>query len=302
MKYVILTLCFVLHGLIGEAQTEGLIESSGSKLYYRVYGKGTPLLIINGGPGMNSDGFVALAMELSKHHQTIIYDQRGTGKSFLQPVNSSTITMDLMIQDMENLRKYLHIDKWIILGHSFGGMLGSYYATIHPLQIQSLILSSSGGINIGLLDYVGKNINARLTTAEQQAVAEWTKKISEGDTSYASRLKRGMALAPAYVYNRENVPVIAERLTQGNSAINNLVWDDLRKIKFDCAEKLSAALFPVLIVQGKQDIVSAETAQQSHAAFKNSTLIFIDRCVHYGWLDNREKYFEAVNRFLEKNG
>jgi len=64
-------------------------------------------------------------------------------------------------------------------------------------------------------------------------------------------LHRGLALAPAYVYNRKNIPAIAARLTQGNSIVNGLVWQDLQKIKFDCKNKLSQFNKPVLIIQGK---------------------------------------------------
>ncbi len=300
MKICLLSFIASLFCLSSFSQSEGTIDSEGSKLYYRVYGSGEPLLIINGGPGMNSEGFAGLAITLSKNNRAIIYDQRGTGRSVLKTTDSSTITMDLMVKDIENLRRYLHIDKWSILGHSFGGMLASYYATLFPQHIRSLILSSSGGIDLGLLSYVSTAINSKLTAAQLESVNYWTNKISGGDTSHYARLQRGLALAPAYVYDKKNIPVIAERLTQGNSRINNFVWQNLQKIKFDCAGKLSAALFPVLVIQGKQDIVSAATAEKAHKAFTNSTLVFLDHSVHYGWLDNPDSYFEAVNVFLRK--
>jgi proline iminopeptidase len=269
-------------------------------LYYRIYGSGNPLLIINGGPGMNSDGFAGLAIALSKNNKTIIYDQRGTGKSVLKKMDSSTITMDLMVKDMENLRKHLQIDKWDILGHSFGGMLASYYATLYPQHIRSLILSSSGGVTLDLLSYASATINSKLTAGQLQQLAYWSDKINRGDSSYHAKLQRGLALAPAYVYDTVHIHAIAERLTQGNSQINSLVWQNLNKIKFDCREKLRSANFPVLVIQGKQDIVSEETALQSKKAFKNSSIVLLDHCVHYGWLDNEEKYFEAIHAFLTK--
>lgn len=114
------------------------------KTHYEVYGTGTPLLIINGGPGMNSIGFRPLAKQLGKKYKAIIYDQRGTGKSSIENPDSENVTLDLMIQDIEELRKELKIDHWFVLCHSFGGMLGSYYATKHPESIQGLILSASG--------------------------------------------------------------------------------------------------------------------------------------------------------------
>src|SRR5690606_14941870 len=145
---------FLLLSFAACSQNAAVISTGTAKLSYRTFGNGKPLLIINGGPGMNSDGFVPLAEKLSANHRVIVYDQRGTGKSTLVKIDASTITMDLMIQHIEALRQHLKIEKWIVLGHSFGGMLASYYATIHPNRIEKLILSSSGGVDLELLSYV----------------------------------------------------------------------------------------------------------------------------------------------------
>jgi proline iminopeptidase len=279
-------------------QTEGVIKNNNSEIFYRVFGSGKPLLIINGGPGMNSNGFVGLAKKLSGQHQTIIYDQRGTGRSVLKKTDASTITMKLMVEDIERLRTHLKIEKWSILGHSFGGMLASYYTTIHPGKIESLILSSSGGIDLDLLSYVGTNINSKLNSTELDSLNYWTQKISAGDTSYYARLHRGMALAPAYLYDKKNVSLIAERLTQGNTAINNLVWADMQKIKFDCTRDLSSFNKPVLIIQGKQDIIEERTGTKAHKVFKNSRFVLLEHCGHYGWLDNEAAYFKEIKKFL----
>jgi proline iminopeptidase len=287
--------------LAGHSQTEGYAESGGLKIYYRTFGSGEPLLIINGGPGMSSDGFMDIAKALSKNNTTIIYDQRGTGKSTLQKPDTATITMQLMAEDIANLRRHLNIQKWAILGHSFGGMLASYYATLYPQNIQLLILSSSGGMDLGLLSYVANRVNGKLSSQEADSLKYWNKKISDGDTSIFAKLHSGFAMAPAYVYNRKNIPAIAERLTQGNPIINGLVWQDLQKIKFDCKNKLSQFKQPVLIIQGKQDIIEERTALEEHKILKNSKLVFMDHCVHYGWLDRPDIYFPEVEKFLESN-
>ena len=290
-----LLLCVCLHSI---AQTEGLISNKNARIYYRTYGKGNPLLIINGGPGLNSEGFVGLAKELSAGNQTIIYDQRGTGKSTVSPVDSSTITMQLMIEDMEVLRMHLGIDQWSILGHSFGGMLASYYASMHPEHVRLLILSSSGGIDLGLQSYVEHSLNDKLSKQEIDSLKYWNDRIAGGDSSYFARYRRGMAMASAYVYNKNNIPIIAERLTQGNSFVTGLVWQDLNKIKFNCAPKLKNFNKPVLIIQGKEDIIMLQTAEYAHKILKNSKIVIVDHSAHYGWLDNPQEYFKEVNLFL----
>jgi proline iminopeptidase len=281
------------------AQTEGYsTNNDSSKTYYKVFGKGEPLLIINGGPEMNSNGFESMAKTLAETQETIIYDQRGTGNSKLAELDSKTISMKIMADDIESLRKHLKIKKWNILGHSFGGMLASYYATIYPNSINKLVLSSSGGVDLTLLK-TENLIERNLTKVEKDSMNYWNDKIAKGDTSHEAALGRGRAMAPAYVYDQKYVPIIAERLTQGNSKINGLLWDDMQKIKFDCKAKLKTFKNPVLIIQGKQDVISNQIGELANKTFPNSKLILLENCRHYGWLDAKEKYFTDVNSFLK---
>ena len=281
------------------AQTEGYAKNNDSSLtYYKTFGKGEPLLIINGGPGMNSNGFESMAKTLSKNQKTIIYDQRGTGKSKLAKLNANTISMQLMADDIESLRKHLKVEKWNILGHSFGGMLASYYATVYPNSIDKLILSSSGGVDLTLLK-TPNLIEAGLNQSQKDSLNYWNSKIEKGDTSYAARIGRGRAMAPAYVYDQKYAPIIAERLTQGNSKINELLWNDMQKMNFDCKAKLENFKNPVLIIQGKEDIISNEIGEIAHKTLPNSKLILLEHSKHYGWLDAREKFFSDINSFLK---
>ncbi len=297
MRYNILFLFFVSFVLL-KAQQEGFAKCNNVATYYRTFGAGKPILIINGGPGMNSNGFAGLAQKLSKKNKTIIYDQRGTGRSEVSKIDSTTITIDLMVEDIECLRKELKIKKWFLLGHSFGGMLASYYATKYPQSIDGIILSSSGGIDLELLDYVSTNINS---ASNVDSVNYWTNKISNGDTSHFAKLQRGKHLAPAYVFNEKYMPVIAERLTQGKPQLNGLLWTDMAAKNFDCAAGLKDFKKPVLIIQGKQDIIEERTAVKVQKVFQNSKLVIMDNCKHYGWLDAEELYFKEINAFLAKN-
>lgn len=294
---VAILLSFFVGNILGQ-QSATAISTDGAKIYYKTFGKGQPVLIINGGPGMNSDGFEGLAVSLSQHFMTIIYDQRGTGKSVLEVVDGTTITMDLMLSDIESIRKHLGLKSWSVLGHSFGGMVASSYATEYPDKIDNIVLSSSGGINLKLLDYFRESLHSKLTAIQLDSVNYWERKIAAGETDHYTRLQRGKYLAPAYVMDPVYYPVIAERLTQGNGTINQLMWDDLRKQNFDCAAKLKSYLGPVLIIQGKQDIVRPSTAEEAHKAFLNSRIVYMDQCIHYGWLDNPEVYFREVIQFL----
>lgn len=282
------------------AQTEYLISENNSTIYFKTFGEGVPILIINGGPGMNSEGFSPLAEKLSDANMTIIYDQRGTGKSTLSQLNSSTITMELMVKDIEAIREHLDIDQWIVLGHSFGGIMASYYTSKHPDKTKGLILSSSGGLDLELLQTL--NIPGRLSQTQQDSLNYWTRQIQRGDTSYFAQLKRGTYLAPAYLYQKKYVPAIAERLTQGNMTINGLVFRDLRRIGYDVKDELRNYDKLVLIIQGAHDIIPVEISETAHSVFPNSELIILQKSSHYGWLEEEKLYLKAIEDFLVEAG
>ena len=295
VKTLFLFLTFLISCLT-IAQEVHDIEHGNNTIHLTTYGSGEPILIINGGPGMHSEGFKPLAKIIAQTNMAIIYDQRGTGRSKIPLVDTSSITIDSMVADIEVIRNYLNLNSWIVLGHSFGGMLASYYTSRYPERVKGLILSSSGGIDMDLFSRI--NITSRLTKLQQDSLSYWTSQVKDGDTTYFAKFQKGKFLAPAYLYDQSNVPVVAHRLTQVNLKVNQLVFQDLRKIQFDCSEDLKKFKNPVLIIQGREDIVDELTAQKAHSVFQKSTLVLLEECVHYGWLDQPERYFESINNYL----
>lgn len=269
-------------------QTSGFASSEDVDIHYRIFGSGEPLLVINGGPGFSSEGFTGLAEKLADNYRVILYDQRGTGQSEMATIDSINMTMDLMVKDMEALRKHLNLSEWTILGHSFGGIMANYYISKHPGRVTGLIASSSGGIDLGLLEDF--DITRQLTPSERDSLQYWTNRISEGDTTAYADRKRREFFADAYVYDDKHIPEIAERMTQSNSRINGLIWDDLQRIEYNVSAELSEFHKPVLIIQGKQDILRERTSRRALQTFPNAEWVLLDECGHYGWLDRPERY------------
>ena len=73
------------------------------------------------------------------HYRIIVFDQRGSGRSrpFAEVTNNTT---QLLIQDMEKLRKHLNVERWLVFGGSWGSSLGLAYAIDHPDQVSGLVL------------------------------------------------------------------------------------------------------------------------------------------------------------------
>ena len=205
--------------------------------------------------------------------------------------------LDLLVKDLEFLREHLKLEEWIILGHSFGGMLAYAYAAQFPERVKAMIQSSSGGMDLSLLSQL--DLSAALTETERDSLQFYRQKIAGGDTSRTTLLKRAEFMAPAYVYDRKHIPVIAERLTQGNRNINTLLWNDMRATGFDTKAKLSDFQKPVLILHGDKDVVNPKLSEQAHQVLPQSRLIILPKTRHYGWLDAKEAYFTAISEFLD---
>jgi proline iminopeptidase len=297
MKILYLTIAFFT--LFGYSQTEETIISGDSKLHYKTFGSGKPILIINGGPGMNSDGFAFVAEELTKmNHQAIIYDHRGTGKSIIDNPNRENITMDLMVEDIENLRKHLKIEKWSILGHSFGGIMTTYYASKHPETIDKLIFSSSGGVNLKFTNYINARLYSNLTSLEKDSLNYYQQKRVSDSTNPKNLEKFAHFKAKAYVFDKSKSAQVEKRMTQTNFKINSLVFENLEKINFDCSHSFKDFKQSVLVLQGKNDIITVGTAHEIASTFPNSKLVLMENCGHYGWLEAKELYFNSINKFL----
>ncbi len=109
-------------------------------LYIEEYGKadGVPILFLHGGPG---SGCANWHKELFNHkvYRVIFLDQRGAGKSKPKRLLKNNTTSDL-IGDLEYIRNYLKIDKWFIVGGSWGSTLAIAYGEKHPDVIKGMVL------------------------------------------------------------------------------------------------------------------------------------------------------------------
>ena len=113
----------------------------GKKIWYEIYGTeyNDTLLYLHGGPGASCLDFVNQAKALSEKMKVVIFDQLGVMRSEAIAENES-YGMEYQIEMVEEMRKFLGIEKWSILGHSYGGMLAVLYAYTYPNSIHKVIL------------------------------------------------------------------------------------------------------------------------------------------------------------------
>ena len=284
-----------------ELATEGLAPGDGVMLHYRLFGDAaledaSPLLVLNGGPGLTSEHFGGLAGQLSQlgaGRTAITFDQRGTGRSELDRVDASTVNLAAMVEDIEALREHLGVETWTVFGHSWGGMYAMAYAVEHPNRVQGLILSASGGSDLEWAASFQNNLRHRLGPERRAAYDRAT-----------TNQDRVEAMAAAYVFNPENIPFVVEALSRpgaSNPTVRNLVFQDLFRLDFDLRDELATFDRPTLLLHGQQDVLGMLVPYKTHQALPNSELIYLDACGHYLWLDQPDANFAAIEGFLSEH-
>ena len=111
--------------------------------------RGQPVLFLHGGPGAGA-GAVHRRFFDPLHWRVVIFDQRGAGRS--RPLGElRENTTPHLVQDIETLRRFLGIDRWLLFGGSWGSTLALAYAQAHPDRVAGCVLR---GVFLGRDDEV----------------------------------------------------------------------------------------------------------------------------------------------------
>ncbi|QDB99230.1 alpha/beta hydrolase [Mesorhizobium sp. 8] len=134
-----------------KADESGYAPVNGIDMYYAVFGKGDPVLLIHGGLG-HADIWASQVATLSKTHKVIIADSRGHGRSTR---TEEPFGYDLMASDYLALLDHLKIDKTALVGWSDGGIIGIDIALHHPERLTKVFAQAANvttdGVDPGVL-------------------------------------------------------------------------------------------------------------------------------------------------------
>jgi len=111
----------------------------GHEIYWETRGNpaGKPAVVLHGGPGSGCAPWWADHFDLARY-RVVMFDQRGCGRS--RPYTLANNTTQHLIADIERLRERLGIERWLVLGGSWGAALGLAYAQAHPEHVSELVL------------------------------------------------------------------------------------------------------------------------------------------------------------------
>lgn len=111
----------------------------GFKMYYEIYGKGEPLLIIHGNGG-SINNFVYQIPVFAKNYQVIIADSRAQGKSI---DHADSLSYEMMTDDLNALLDKLNLKQCYVIGWSDGGINGLLLAIRHPEKVKKLAVTGA---------------------------------------------------------------------------------------------------------------------------------------------------------------
>ncbi len=291
------------------------------QIYWECSGNpdGRPALYLHGGPGSGS------APQARRYFDPAIYkivltDQRGCGRSRPCVAKRSDLEVNTtahLIEDLERLREHLRIERWIVLGASWGTTLGLAYAQAFPHRVAAMVLACVTTTSRREVKWITQDVG-RLFPEQWEKFASVGALDRNGRTSLADAYAElvfsddaavrelaarewclwedtHVSLAPGFTPNRRFADPTFRLL------FTRLVTHYWRHAAFLSDDQLirNAALLngiPGVLLHGRYDISSPfETAWQLHRAWQGSILCCIDDAGHGGGA-LPESIVEAMDR------
>jgi len=293
MKKIILIFVFLISNNLIAQELKSFESIDGTQIFYEDLGKGETIILLSGGPGLNSDYLKDLYKVLKNKYRCIILHQRGTGKSLLKEVNKETVNMSRYIEDINGLYNELGEEALTLVGHSWGGMLSFSYAANQPDKVKKIILLNTGGITENFFKWFGSNLSMRL----------YPEDLKLREAQIENKRATLTAIWPGYFYSRESALKTRPALDYkfyNQSGINPLTAGDWVKRRDDRVEKLKSFKAPVFLITGRQDPIGESVVYEVKDILPQTDYYFIEECGHFPWLEG-DKQAKLLYELFDKS-
>ncbi|MGG5208496.1 alpha/beta fold hydrolase [Chryseobacterium sp. MIQD13] len=270
------------------------------RIKYKVSGKGEACIYVPGGPGQGYPSFELLGgSSLEKNMQMIYMDQRGSGESG----KSENYHLDAMVQDIEELRLHLKLDKIFLLAHSFGGIIAVNYAKKYPQHTKGLIL-----VNITLHFLNDESLKEQIEYGN--SLLNQPGKVVPGDSLSSELSKISASLRKkriGYKFLTEDIETIKEmdkidslhpRIIDFGMAVISKP-KDFPEYYTDHAPITKDIHVPVLIITGKKD-KAVGTQHYKTFQFPDQKVVSINGG-HLLYYEKNREFVNSVWAFVDGN-
>jgi proline iminopeptidase len=272
----------------------GWMDASGSHaIYYEECGNpaGMPVVFLHGGPGSGCNPGQRRFFDPA-HYRIILLDQRGCGRSLPAGCIEHNATPDL-VNDIDQLRKHLNIQQWLVFGGSWGSTLALAYAAQHPQDISGLILRGIFLARPSELDWFTYSVRHffpepwdRLTKglpadARQNLIRTFHEKVMGGDiaAAHAWNTYEGeiMTLLPQPAKEADDNIAMARARVQLHYLISHCFLESQPLLEqIDRFRHI-----PAVIIQGRYDMVCPPiSAHDLHEAWPEAEYIVVPDAGH----------------------
>jgi proline iminopeptidase len=284
------------------------INVGGAELYVEDEGKGIPLILINGGPGGTHHYFHPWFSKAKKYARVLYYDQRGCGLSDFEP-GEEGYSVHQAVEDLDAIRKALNIDKWVVLGYSYGGFLAQFYTVNFPENVAGLILlGASPGIHVDTgksrqNQYISEEEKARLNEIRKE-LQQLSKEKEMPRKQYIQLLlynnflngdwKRQNFYKPSKARLSEFALYEWDHDENFNSIMNR------SQGTVDLKGAFEENPIPTIILEGKYDLTWGEikpgVLQKNHP---NAKMVLFENAGHGIYDEEPERFFSVLEDFIK---
>jgi len=238
------------------------LDVGDARLYYEVYGKGQPILLLHGGVYGYIDEFEPLISRLSQTHQVICLATRGHGKS---DIGTRPYTWQQRAEDAYALIRSITPDSVLVLGFSDGAFAGYKLAALYPKAVKKLIAIGAGDVPRG--------------SRKEKA-------------NYSPEMLLGQA--KPFFESRKALMPQPERWGESLAMLNKLYNDD-----YLSGETFGKIQCPVLVMSGDRDTYhTIEGVTSAVRLIPKSQLSIIPGCPHVVLFCNFPAVWESMRPFI----
>ena len=275
----------------------GVVHTPQVDLGYETFGtRGTalPVIAVNGGPGLSHAYMLQndVWQRIARHRLVVLYDQRGTGASkHLQP--GAPQTMDAQVADLEAIRASLGLQKFALVGDSYGGLLAMAYAAAHPEHVAMLVLSDSAApawkSMVHLLPQVFPDIEEQDAAQEKKLGSTTDAAAQAGLLNHFRMIFYSPEKRDAYMAHMGDIGYVPAVGAAVSKATANL----------DLTPKLAGFHFPTLVITGRYDMnVAPLTAWRMAHAIPGAKIVFFEKSGHLPSYEEPDKYVSVLEEFF----
>jgi proline iminopeptidase len=284
-------------------ETIEYVDVPGATLWTARQGSGPALVMLHGGPGL-WDYMAPVAHMVDDVATVYRYDQRACGRSSGGP----PFTVETAVADLEALREHWGVERWVVLGHSWGATLGLAYSLSYPEHTYALIYISGTGIYPGWREEFHANLDALTSPEHQQYLVDLRARLPNASDEEAVAITREYCIRAWSIemLDRERSRELAESVlidgVQVNWDVNKLLGQSGESFaeQSTVPERLATLHVPALVIHGDLDVRPAWAGRRVAEHIPGAEFVLLPGAGHFLWLDAPDLLRDVTRQFLAK--